>query len=44
VQASDSVALADYFDRFLARESVAALLPGEIQALSKMGFTAPQLS
>lgn len=44
LQASDSAILADYFDRFLVRDSVAALLPGEMQALSKMGFSAPQLS
>ncbi len=44
LQASDSPILAAYFDRFLARDSVAALLSGEGQALSKMGFTAPKLN
>lgn len=44
LQAKDSVVLADFFDRFLLRDSVAGLLTGESKALSKMGFSAPQLA
>lgn len=36
--------LAGFFDRFLARPSVARLIEGERKALAKMGFTAPDLA
>lgn len=43
IKPSDGEGLATFFNRFLERESVAVFLDQERNALTKMGFSAPQL-